>query len=752
MQTQLPLTRDLVLIGGGHAHALVLRMWGMHPLPGTRVTVINPGPTAPYSGMLPGHVAGHYTRDELDIDLVKLARFAGAAVVLGKAHMIDPVARTVTVGERVIAYDVASIDVGIHAEMPAIEGFAEHGTGAKPLDTYAARWRDFLARATAGEVPPEVAVIGGGVAGLELALAMAHALRRDVGRADVRVVEATGTIAPKNAPVRARLQAAMDALGVQAETRASVTRVTADAVELADGRSLPSRFTVGAAGAFAHPWLANTRLPLTEDGFIKVAPDLAVEGAEGLFAVGDCAHMTHAPRPKAGVFAVRVAPVLYDNLRAALSGGDTRVFRPQKDYLKLVSLGGKSALAEKWGRSFAGPLLWRWKNRIDQRFMDRFRYLPEMDGPEVPLTVTEGVREELGDEGQPLCGGCGSKLGPATLSGALRVLPRTGRADVLTGPGDDAAVLAMGDLRQVVTTDHLRAFTLDPVLMARITAVHALGDIWAMGAAPQAALVSLILPRMAPALQARRLEEVLTAANAVLREAGAEIVGGHSTMGSEMTLGFTLTGLAPEKPITQAGARPGDRLILTRPIGSGTLMAAEMQGKARGADIAAMFDIMQTPQGDAAKVLADAHAMTDVTGFGLVGHLRAICRASGVGAELVLDDIPIYDGALDLAEQGIRSTIHAANMFDAPVGGPTGTRGVLLHDPQTGDGLLSAAPVGGATGARGVLLHDPQTAGGLLAAVAEDVAEERVAQLRALGHEAADIGWITGGVPAIACR
>ncbi|MCW8842272.1 MAG: FAD-dependent oxidoreductase, partial [Rhodobacteraceae bacterium] len=196
MQASLPLTRDLVLIGGGHTHALVARMWGMTPLAGTRVTLINPGPTAPYSGMLPGHIAGHYRRQELDIDLVQLSRFAGARLILGAARAIDPVNKLIHVeGRGQIAYDVASIDIGIHAEMPDIPGFAQHATGAKPLDQYAARWRTFLARVSSGEVEPDVAVIGGGVAGMELALAMAHALQGAVGGSRVSVIEVGPEIA-----------------------------------------------------------------------------------------------------------------------------------------------------------------------------------------------------------------------------------------------------------------------------------------------------------------------------------------------------------------------------------------------------------------------------------------------------------------------------------------------------------------------------------------------------------------------------
>ena len=140
----IPFTRDLVLIGGGHTHALVLRKWGMDPLPGVRVTVINPGPTAPYSGMLPGFVAGHYTRDELDIDLVRLCRFAGARLISGFADGIDVVNRAITVaGRSPIAFDVASVDVGITSSMPDLPGFATGAVPAKPLGAFATRWDAF---------------------------------------------------------------------------------------------------------------------------------------------------------------------------------------------------------------------------------------------------------------------------------------------------------------------------------------------------------------------------------------------------------------------------------------------------------------------------------------------------------------------------------------------------------------------------------------------------------------------------------
>ncbi len=689
----LPFTRDLVLIGGGHTHALVLRKWGMNPLPGVRVTVINPGPTAPYSGMLPGFVAGHYTRDELDIDLVKLARFAGARLIDGAATAIDRTAQTVTVpGRPPIAYDTLAIDVGITSAMPQMPGFSTHAIPAKPLGTFATRWDTFRNSTT----EPQIAIIGGGVAGAELAMAMAHALRDKSPK--VSLIERERVLTTLGYKARQMMLAALTDAQIDIIEDAHVTEVFAEGIVLGDGRTIRSDFTTGAAGAKPHDWIGTTGLDL-KDGFITVDANLQTSDPN-VFAVGDCAHLSANPRPKAGVYAVREAPVLYDNLRAVLSGGDLRPYKPQRDYLKLISLGDKSALAEKFGTARKGSLLWKLKDYIDRKFMNQFDDLPAMTPPKPPRTVALGVTEALGDK--PMCGGCGAKVGRAALQTVL--------TDTF---GDDAALIQPG---QVITTDHLRALTHDPVLMTRIAAIHALGDIWAMGATPQAATASIILPRMSAALQQRTLAEIMTTATEVMTGAGAKIVGGHTSLGDELTIGFTITGLT-DNPITLAGAKPGDALILTKPIGSGTIMAAEMAGQARGADVIACLQQMTQSQAKASKILAKAHAMTDITGFGLAGHLRGICDASGVGATLTLDAIPIMNGARALSDKGTRST--------------------LFTDNRAGAGPI--------IGSIDDLLFDPQTAGGLLAAVDGNQADALVQKLKKAGYTAAIIGTITEG-------
>ena len=716
MQRTVPLTRDLVLIGGGHSHALVLRMWGMNPLRGVRVTVINPLPTAAYSGMLPGFVAGHFTREQLDIDLVRLARFAGARVIIGSAEGIDTEKREVRIaGQGPISYDVVSVDVGITSEMPALPGFPEHGIPAKPLAEFAAKWDAYRTTAKA----PKVAVIGAGIAGAELAMPIAHALKDRSGK--VTLIDKAAALPGMTNKARAKVLTAMAEAGVDLIENAPIASVGAEGVRLEDGRRIEASFVTGAAGARPHDWIAASGLDLV-DGYIAVGPTLR-SSDPAIFATGDCAHMTHAPRPKAGVYAVRQAPILYNNLRAALTEkGQMRPYRPQRDYLKLVSLGRRSALAEKFGTAVRGPLLWLWKDRIDRKFMAMLDDLPKMPVPSLPKEMAAGAVEALGDK--PMCGGCGAKVGRGALRNALASLPATTRKDITPLPGDDAALLTTGGAQQVITTDHLRSLTNDHALMTRIAAVHALGDIWAMGAKPQAATVNVILPRMSAALQERTMREIMGAANEVISGAGAAIVGGHSSMGDELTIGFTLTGLCEKAPITLGGAKAGDALILTKPVGSGVLMAAEMAGLAPGTDVVAAYKQMLQPQGLASEILGKAHAMTDLTGFGIAGHLSGICEASGVAAEISLDAVPLMQGALALAEKGVRSSLYPDNVSGAGV-------------------------VAGRKGPRADLMFDPQTAGGLLAAVPADKADELVKKLWLAGYPAAKIGRLIEGLPSV---
>lgn len=721
-QMSLPAVADMVLVGGGHAHALVLRMWGMAPMPGVRLTLINPAPVAPYTGMLPGYIAGHYTRPEMMIDLVRLCRFAGARLILDHATGIDPAAKRIQLGNRPdIAYDAASIDTGITSDLPTIPGFTDHAFAAKPLGAYADAWEKFLTNVPEN---PQIVIIGAGIGGAELAMASHHRLRSLGTKPSVSLIDQTpDMLRGLGDGARKATLAKLSEMGITLLPSTQVTQIDATSVSLQNGQTLRSDFTLSVATARPQDWLRQTNLDLT-NGYLTLSPTLQTSNP-AIFAAGDCAHLTNAPRPKAGVFAVRAAPILLHNLRAALSGQSLQAFKPQRDYLKLISTGSKSAIADRSGFSLQGAWLWRWKHRIDAKFMAKFTDYPAMPMPVLPQNPALGLADFLAQK--PLCGGCGAKVAPADLTAVLATLPKPARYDVVSGPGDDAAILTHGKGLQVITTDHLRAFTHDPYLMAKIAAIHALGDIWAMGASPQVALAQITLPPLNPKLQSDTLRQIMAGAAEVITAAGADLVGGHTSQGAELTIGFTITGLTP-RAITKAGAKTGDLLILTKPLGIGTILAAEMTnaflpGELMGEIVATAYAQMLQPLNHAAKILSPhAHAMTDVTGFGLAGHLLEILRASNCAATLSLAALPLISGATALAAAGQASSLALAN------------RAATMPFMDFDESPAAA------------LLFDPQTAGGLLAAVPADMAH---AVIDALGGHAAIIGTVIQGPPMI---
>ncbi len=702
-----PLTKDLVLIGGGHSHALVLRQWGMNPLPGARLTLINPGPTAPYSGMLPGFVAGHYERDALDIDLVKLARFAGARLVLGAATGIDTTQQLVHVADRPpIAYDALAIDVGITSDMPDLPGFADHAVPAKPLGQFAARWHSYRK----GIAPAHVAVIGGGVAGAELIMAMAFDLRRRNRLARATLIDSARALTAIGAAAAQRLRNQLTTLGITLIEEATISSIETDHIRLSDGREILSDFTTGAAGARPYDWLAETGLAL-HDGYVAVSPCLQSSDRR-VFATGDCAHLSFAPRPKAGVYAVRQSKVLFRNLRAFLTDDDLFAYKPQQDYLKLISLGSTSALAERFGVPISGPMMWRWKDHIDQTFMNQFSDLPMPSHAALPAEHTVDLPQEM--RNGPVCGNVAAEIACDTVPAAP---PPSSKRDSATPLSPAyAKTRSIAPVTQVTCTHHLHGVARDPVLTAQIAVIEALAKIQLTGASPHTATLMVILPRMSAPLQQRTLAEIRLTAQADLSNAGVTLEDTHVTVGTELTIGFTLIGEQTKDMPSQAshGARPGDLLVLTKPIGTGVLLAADLANVAKSTDVAQAYASMCRPLGPTIDLLRGATARTLVGHLGLARHLTDLCAMSRCGALLDLPKIPYLSGAQSLSARRARDRAYIHNAAHVPH--------LAMQEP---------------------LLCDPQTAGGLLAALPPMHSAQILETLTAAGERAAVIGEIT---------
>ena len=743
--TPTPIVKDLVLVGGGHSHVIVLKRFGMKPMPGVRVTLICRDVETPYSGMLPGHIAGHYTHDEIHIDLGPLARFAGARFCHDEVIGLDPVERRVLCRNRPpVPYDVLSIDIGSAPLTSAVPGAHGAVVPVKPIGDFVARWNALAERVLATDGPVRIGVVGAGVGGVEMVLAMRHGLRtrlRDAGgnpdRLSFELFASDREVLPRM-PLRVREAFArvLAERGVRIHRDTWVERVTPGALHAAgltggaEGRigdgivrvsGYPCVLHTTAGGvheldevlwvtdAGVQPWLAESGLDTDEGGFVAVHPTLESTSHAGVFAAGDCAAVLRHPREKAGVFAVRQGPPLEANLRRALRGRALKPFKPQRRYLSLISTGGRRAVATRGGTlMLEGDWVWRWKDWIDRRFVRKFADLPDMVDEaklDLPgdLAGDDAIRELSAVAMR--CGGCGAKVGATVLARVMNDIRPVLRSDVLVGLADpdDAAVVETPPGKVVVhTVDSFRAMIDDPWMFGRIAANHSLGDIYAMGGEPQTALAIATLPWGTESQVENTLRQMMTGAAEVLREAGAALVGGHTGEGAELALGFAVGGLVDrEKILRKGGMRPGDRLIVTKPLGTGTLLAADMRHKARGAWIATALEVMQQSNRAGALCLhrRGANACTDVTGFGLLGHLVEMVRASDVDVQLDLAAIPLLPGALDTVAAGITSSLQAQNLRLRRAvrdrnGADNDPRWPLLFDPQTAGGLLASVPAG----------------------------------------------------------
>ena len=731
-----PVLKDLVLVGGGHSHAIVLRRFGMRPMRGVRITLVARDLHAPYSGMLPGLIAGHYGFDEAHIDLGPLARFAGARLFHATATGLDLAGRRVLCRDRPpIPYDVVSIDVGI---TPALDvpGAREHAVPVKPIGSLVARWERLRERVRASPDRLRLAVVGAGAAGVELTLAIQHALGRLAAAGDrfpepaFHLFGAGGQALPThNRGARARFARVLRERGVHVHLGRRVVRVEAGRIVVEGGRAVEVDEVMWATAAAAPRWPRESGLEVDELGCIRVAPTLEALSHPGVFAAGDVAAVMGHPREKAGVFAVRQGRPLEANLRRALRGEAARPFHPQRRFLSLISTGDRYAVASRGRWSLEGAWVWRWKDWIDRRFMRRFNQLPEMtdarpagDADLRRLAPPEVVREL--SVAAMRCGGCGSKVGATVLDRVLARLAPLRRDDVVVGldAPDDAAVAEVPPGKVVVqTVDAFRALVDDPYLFGRITANHCLSDLYAMGAEPRSALAIVTVPYGSEAKTEALLDDLLAGAVAELNAAGAALVGGHTTEGAELTLGFSVTGVAErEALLRKGGMRPGDRLLLTKPVGTGTLFAADMRRRARARWIDGAIRAMLQPNREASAVVRRhaATACTDVTGFGLLGHLVEMTRASGVDARLALDAIPILDGACETVAAGLLSSLQPHN--------------VRLRRAVANVESAASDP-------RFPIVFDPQTAGGLLASVPGPAARACLAELHELGYDRAAI-------------
>lgn len=741
MQGAEPIIGELVLVGGGHAQVAVLKSLAMKPIPGLRTTIICNDLNTPYSGMLPGFVEGIWQAEDITIDLPRLAQMAGARLIHGAVCAIDAAAKQVYLdGRPAIPFDVLSVNIGGVPNPSAISGAAENTIPVKPIGQF----RQRLAALTAETYPKRIAVIGGGISGCELALALSARWQKFGGQQpELTLFNRGPRLIPEFSERAAQLIAkALNALGCEIYYGQPVTEVGQKSLTLADGRSYAFDAAFLVTAVSPPSWLRDSGLALDADGFIAVGRTLQSNSHSSVFAAGDVATLTDDPRPKAGVYAVRAGPILTENIRNFLRGRPLRQWKPQSRALAIVGTADGRAIGIRGSHASHSRAWWWLKKRIDRKWMQQYQRLKMP--PFAAAEAFAGLAGQKSPESHKdpafeamRCFGCGAKTGHGTLQRAMAEAvksaialgadPRFMPADDLT---EDSAVLPVPDGGALVqSVDIISEIVTDPFQLGQIAVAHALSDIYAANAKPLWALANVTLAMARVDLQQAQLAHLMAGSLLALSKAGVRLVGGHTGESSALNIGFAVTGSRSTPPSVPIGTEP-IMLLLSKPLGIGVIMAAHMQLAARSDWLQASVQSMIQSNGDAAAILApQLPLMTDITGFGLARHaLNLAERCGAAGVDIELSQLPVLEGALSLLAAGYRSSLHDQNRASVPLA--SGTT-VTPH---------------------GEILFDPQTSGGLLAALPASSAAEVHKALCNAGHEAAIIGKLHPSQPGLSLR
>jgi selenide,water dikinase len=671
-------------------------MWKMHPISDAQLVCISNFPTATYSGMMPGVLAGQYPPAAMEIDLVRLCQSAGARLIVDEVTGLDTENQTIEFRNRpALSYQILSIGVGSKPTFAGAEVAKDSCLIAvKPMQTFLERLDGKLDALTESSSSNDqkhkkirIVVVGGGIGSIEIAFAMKRRLRDQDRSFEIGLVTGSEKVgAGLTDSTKASVKEQLQSHGIDTHCGQRVAEVHQKSVRLADGKQIDADIVIWATSAVAPELLGLFDLDKDAKGFISTKPTLQSVSNDRVFAVGDSGTIVKSQTAKAGVFAVRQGKILWKNILQLIQDKPLVEYHPQKKFLKLINTADGKSIAEYGNRTFHSPWAWKLKNRIDSKFVAMYQ-----DYTLMPMKMSNDSESEM------RCLGCGGKIGSQILSAVLDELEVPPHEDVVIGleNPDDAAVIRTHGNQVTVTTDFFASPMNDPYLVGRIACLNSISDCFVMGAQPTAALAMVQLPFLHPRAQLQFMRELMAGSIEELKRCGATIVGGHSIEGPRLTIGFTVMGrqLVPAK--TKGMLNVGDQLILTKPLGTGVMLAALMQCQMAGLNYQPLVDAMLKSNQIALPLITDhvVSGITDVTGFGLAGHLAEMLNASNKSARIAMRDIPILPGCQELIEQNIESTLAPDNRAVIEKIGFSGIdvgsrKTASLFDPQTSGGLL----------------------------------------------------------------
>lgn len=724
---------ELVLVGGGHAHLRVLERFARKPMAGVRLTLVSDEAYVVYRGRLTEFLAGRCSREDSHFDLRALTRAAGARFIESEAMAFDLAESGVrftseaeaAVARAPIGFDLLSLNLGSLPEIPIGARDAASSLRSKPVNQFLRAWAE-LERAIAsrpGVTSYELAIVGGGSAGVELALVAARKFRAQGVK--VSLFQRGPDLLPHHAPgVRRRMAKYLAELAVVTHLNEAVVDAGAFQLRGESGQTYPIDQAIWFTDPVAPAAIRAASLSTDARGFLLVDPGLRSVSHARVFGAGGCAQPGKGEWPRNLAATLAQGEVLAENLARAVSawqkvvslaggavGADAvqtalaetslRSYRPARAGMNWLTVGEKNAVASWGGWVFSGGTMAKLKERGDRRFMQR--YSLERDA-------------KLFREPPRVPGGADSKVGQAALD---RVLERIGildRPEVLRGTKSTVDRLgtgepfAAGTFRRsevsvvetvagkalVQSVELLPSIFDDAYLLGRIATLHSLSKHYAVGADPVSALALAQVSVASERDAEEELFQLMSGCAFELRAAKVALAGGRSLQGAGAAFGLSVQGFGYAQRLRGvSGLRPQDHLILTQALGTGVILAAHAVGRAKGEWVDRAIEAMLLSNAKASDILraGGISACTHVAGFGLLGSLLEMLQASQFRAVVKFDSIPHLTGAFDAFRAGVLSRLDPENRrLGSAIGSWGGvarlSESALLFDPQTSGGLL----------------------------------------------------------------
>ena len=695
---EIPITNDLVLIGGGHSHLSVLMKLSKRPINGNRITLITNEIDTPYSGMIPGYIEGIYSWRDSHIDLYRLCLKLNVRFIHAEVERVSAYEKEIYFKDRPkIKFDVLSINTGIQSNNREIKGAAKYCLPVKPISKLT---NNFLNKITNFK---SIAFIGGGAGSVELALAIKKRFLNI--NQDIKITIITGKRGLLSTfPQKTKLTSlkTLEKFKIDIIEYKRVLEVKPKQIILSDKSMLKIDKAILSTNSMTPKWLAKSDILLTKDNYILVNKSFQTN-YKYVFASGDVIDFNNQNLKKAGVFAVRSGKPLAINIKQFILGKKLVEYKFNKNYLALIGTSKRSAIATKYNLTFNSRFFFYLKKYIDQNFIKKFsdfkirkKFTLEALKTDV-LNIFVKHKEKITDKNDIMqCKGCAAKV---PLNALKQALPK----DIVSTSEDAVSVPGQPELYQ--TVDMISSIITDPFLLGKIAANHSISDMVSVNSKITSAMMILQLPLSKTEINSRDLEQVLLGANEIFKTIDCPLIGGHTMIGKDKdpVIGFSILGQKQKKIKIMKNRRKiktKDLLILTEKIGSGLIFAGinnylidsyfqidvikqMIKGNLNFGKISNQLNIL---------------SMTDITGFGLANHLLNLIKRdnSKTGLTIYPNKIPLFEGVNECLNKDIKSSLFKSNydiaQKDIIYKRDKSKLDNILYDPQTVGGIAFIIP------------------------------------------------------------